>query len=249
MENILFMDLDDTFIYTAYHYKAADAHELQYFVDFFRGDISGLEEILKKEEELDKENVKKFGFTMPRFPTSWVQTFKYFCDKNGRKYSKKNLIEVESLAKIAFQIENDIKPNTAEVLDFLLEQKDELILYTRGDYEHQIAKVKANDLDKWFSEDRIVVVPNKTPEFIRKLVGNRKKDKVYGIGDSYTSDIVPAIEAGIKAIYIPADTWAYENHNNSLEEAKKSKKVIVLKDIIELKTRYDEIFKNNLKDN
>jgi FMN phosphatase YigB (HAD superfamily) len=56
------------------------------------------------------------------------------------------------------------------------------------------------------------------------------------VGNSAKGDILPAVEAGLKAIYIPYETWAWEAVPEGLPDIPE---IIRFKSIIEIKEKYD----------
>ncbi len=60
----------------------------------------------------------------------------------------------------------------------------------------------------------IYILDHKTGEEIRQVIKKSKLEasKSWAVGNSVKSDIKPAMQAGLKAIWIPhTETWAYEN--------------------------------------
>jgi putative hydrolase of the HAD superfamily len=56
---------------------------------------------------------------------------------------------------------------------------------------------------------------------MKELAEERDSKKVWFVGNSAKSDIAPALEIGIGAVYIPQETWAYDNHSlNNLDQSR-----------------------------
>jgi putative hydrolase of the HAD superfamily len=92
-----------------------------------------------------------------------------------------------------------------------LSERGRLVLVTKGDLLHQEAKLAASGLGDFFSG--IEIVSDKKPATFRRLF------EAYGVapgeavmaGDSMRSDILPALEAGAWAAYIPQEgAWSHE---------------------------------------
>jgi len=107
---------------------------------------------------------------------------------------------------------------TEDTLDFLASQKDELLLLSAGDREIQADKIRRNRLCNWFGEDKMYVVRMKSRAEFEKVVGKRDKENIWAVGNSIRSDVLPALEAGLKVVYIPCETWAYEAEHNGLPD-------------------------------
>ncbi|MGM0607332.1 MAG: HAD hydrolase-like protein [Candidatus Muiribacteriota bacterium] len=108
-----------------------------------------------------------------------------------------------------------------------LHKKHHLFLLTKGNYSVQMEKVEKSDIEKFFQG--IIISTRKNIDVYKNLIYRYKldKEKTYMIGNSPKSDIIPALEAGLNAVYIPSETlWELEAHplpdnNNSLFKLKK----------------------------
>jgi len=187
-------------------------HYVQRIEDLLKGINAEpiLKEIVDKQTEIDinlinEYNKKGKGFCLERFPDSFVLTLERFY-KNASTSDKAEVIEI---AKEFMNIKAGLYDGVEETLDFLVKQKDELVLLTKGDPKLQNKKIKINNLDRWFKEIYIRL-DEKAPKIFEKLGRGYKKEEVYSIGDSINSDINPALKVGYKAIHIPQNTWAFE---------------------------------------
>ncbi len=122
-----------------------------------------------------------------------------------------------------------------ETLDFLLGQGDKLVLLTKGDVEIQQGKIKATNCRKWFKEE-VYVVPHKDKIVFGSFLKEKSRENVWHVGNSMRSDVKPALEAGIKMIYIPCETWAYEREQENLLN---DSGIIRLEKIIDIREKYD----------
>ena len=158
----------------------------------------------------DLANVAKFGFTKKRFPTSMAETYRAFCKRHRHK--NENDIE-EKLTTIG----NGVflrKPILLGHADFVLKKLQshyKLILATKGDLDVQEAKIYHSGLGFLF--ERIYILEHKTEKELQQIVdeNNLNIRRSWKIGNSLKSDINPALNIGLKAIWIPYHyTWAYE---------------------------------------
>ena len=86
-----------------------------------------------------------------------------------------------------------------------------MVVFTKGEILDQENKLRRSGLLPYF--DDVVVVSDKTPESYRKLCAGYgvELEEMVMIGDSFKSDIVPVLELGGNAIYIPFDAvWQHE---------------------------------------
>lgn len=98
---------------------------------------------------------------------------------------------------------------TKELLDNLVEKNVALGVITNGPSEHQWAKVKALNVEKWINKNNIIVSydvgVNKPDKRIFELMEKHlklSKEKLFYIGDSLENDVVGANNAGWKVIWI-----------------------------------------------
>jgi len=92
-----------------------------------------------------------------------------------------------------------------------LRTSSQMVLVTKGLPEVQQPKIKASGLEPLF--DDVHIVPEKHADTYCQLLATIGADpkRTWMIGNSPGSDINPAIEAGIGAIYVPHDsTWSAE---------------------------------------
>ena len=87
----------------------------------------------------------------------------------------------------------------------------ELTLFTKGHAEEQQAKIERSGLRAYF--DHCEVVKEKNSAAYRALAQERGFDsnRTWMIGNSPKSDINPALQAGLRAVFIPHErTWTLE---------------------------------------
>jgi len=99
----------------------------------------------------------------------------------------------------------DLIPGSWEVLDTLARRGDRLYLYTLNlvlNEEQKWKKINRLGLDRFFQKGNTYMVSQKTPQMFRWICRGRDPDRCYMVGNSYKNDIRPALDAGIKAIYI-----------------------------------------------
>ena len=93
-----------------------------------------------------------------------------------------------------------------------LQQTHRLILVTKGDIFDQERKLAASGLADYFAA--IEIVADKNPATYARIF-ERHTDgaaRTVMVGNSLRSDILPALEAGAYAVYVPHDlTWSYEH--------------------------------------
>jgi putative hydrolase of the HAD superfamily len=105
----------------------------------------------------------------------------------------------------------EIIAGVEETLEYLAGRHD-LTLFTKGDPEEQKLKVDRSGLAVYFGHTAIV--KEKDTSSYGRLIRERELDpaRTWMIGNSPKSDINPALEAGINAVFVPHDrTWRLEH--------------------------------------
>lgn len=195
--------------------------------------------ILNTQVEIDKKGAEKNGFGKDRFPTSFRIAYTQTLDSCGISHSEKDAEEAYRIGTTVFDKTryetNGFLEGAEKTLDFLLGQGDRLVLITKGDSEIQKDKIDANQLQDWFGED-IYVVNKKNEWTIQSLTkGNLRDedfDEIYHVGNSIRSDVYPALDSGIRSVYIPCETWAFERDHNGVPKDSRLIKLENIEDII-----------------
>jgi len=82
---------------------------------------------------------------------------------------------------------------------------------SKGDVVDQTRKIQQSLLTDYF--DVIEIMPDKGIDDYQRFLSNNSitTDEFVMVGNSLVSDIVPVIEIGARAIYIPSEThWQYD---------------------------------------
>lgn len=103
-------------------------------------------------------------------------------------------------------------PEVRETLDLLAQQRRyRLVVFTKGELMDQEDKLRRSGLEQYFSH--METVSNKTVTEYRQLCENLDvaPEQTLMVGNSFRSDIAPALEAGAWAAHIPYHVvWALE---------------------------------------
>ena len=103
-------------------------------------------------------------------------------------------------------------PEVKETLEALSQtRRYRLVVFTKGELMDQEDKLRRSGLEGYFSH--METVSNKTEREYRQLCENLDvaPEQTLMVGNSFRSDIVPALEAGAWAIHIPYHVvWALE---------------------------------------
>ena len=215
MKKIFIFDLDDTIIECQVNYCRVLAKFCFRLIEAFDYLTPSPKDILIKQNETDLELMKK-PFVKERFPTSLILTYRRFHREiyGNEEYDQKVEKDVFNIGMSVFDIIPKPLPKAIETLARLKKKGNILYLYSLGDKEVQMNKIKDNGLDKIFDKDHIFITRKKSIDELDKIYkailkkyGYVSKDNIIMIGDSLKTDIIPALEFGIKAIKIKANNW------------------------------------------
>ncbi|MDQ0971529.1 putative hydrolase of the HAD superfamily [Neobacillus niacini] len=207
-QNILF-NLDDTLSYCNRYFNLV----IDEFADQMMAWFDSITEdaIKQKQLQLDVAAISEHGLKSDRFPESFVGTYQYYCDLAGREKKKDEIQYLRELGYKVFDIPVEPIPHMNETLQRLKEEGHELYLHTGGDEANQRRKITQLELTTFF-EHRIFISEHKDTTALSDILKTIKADPdvTWMVGNSLRTDIVPALELDIHAIYIPAENeWQY----------------------------------------
>jgi len=200
-------DLDDTLIETSPRYQQV----LERFAECVAQAIPtvGRAEALALQDEIDIEAAKRVGFDKSRFPWSLAETYRVLAKRAGGQPAPET---EQSLVALGYTVFDEPPELCAGAADLLTELKGvaELLLYTLGVPEVQQAKVLHHGFDRVF--DEVHIVPRKTTDALRAVLGERVPAEVMVVGDSLRGEVAPAVALGCRAVHIKRPvSWAYHH--------------------------------------
>ena len=158
--------------------------------------------------ETERKNIRQYGYGVRSFGRSLEETYMKLADQMARR---EVLAEIHNRVVALERTPPKILDGVPETLAYLT-ARHRLILFTKGEPAEQAAKVERSGL-KGIYED-IQIVLEKDSKNYSQMVKKNKIVKTQGwmIGNSPRSDINPAMEAGLNAVYIPhVNTWQLEH--------------------------------------
>lgn len=209
--NVLF-DLDDTLIHCNKYFDMVIDRFAEQVAEWFAEYGLTKEEVKRKQLEIDLAGIDVHGFTIERFPESFAETYDYFIGLYGRVSDPEERRTVLDIGYTVYESDFELYPDVVETLTKLSDAGHTLALYTGGDETVQRKKVEKVNLSPFFG-DRIFVARHKNAEALAGILQNMGYDRsvTWMVGNSLRTDIVPAIENGIGAVYIPPlSNWAFD---------------------------------------
>jgi putative hydrolase of the HAD superfamily len=168
-------------------------------------DQAAIREILL---DIERANAATHGYGSKVFLRSLHECFERLAE---RPVDDADAADIARLTARLVNHDIELIPDVAPTLDELGRRHD-LLLLTKGDPEEQERKVEASGLGHHFRA--VVIVPEKEPSVYAELARAEALDpgRTWMIGNSIKSDVNPALEVGMGAVFIPnANTWALEH--------------------------------------
>jgi len=184
--------------------------------------------------EVERECIIKHGYGLHSFAHALVDTFE--CLSVERITPELH----ERIWGFSHQIAEhpmEILDGVPETLEYL-SQRHHLIVMTKGRPAEQMGKIERSGLKDYFAA--VEVVAEKDPATYREIIAKYElpRDFTWMVGNSPKSDINPALNVGLHAVFVPHDqTWALE-HEELCEPRFPGQKLLHLKRFAELKQHF-----------
>jgi putative hydrolase of the HAD superfamily len=153
-------------------------------------------------------NLAYYGYGVSSFVLSLTETA---IDLTGGQISGGDLRDLIDLAKHMLAEKIEVFPGAQETL-MTLAATWPLMLITKGDLLHQRSKLERSGLVNWFQH--VEIVSHKTPDVYTSILARHAvaPERFVMVGNSLRSDILPVVEAGGWAVYVPAAvSWSHED--------------------------------------
>jgi putative hydrolase of the HAD superfamily len=204
--SLIALDLDDTLMWCKQDYDAAKQQFGAYMeVEYGVAASHAVEEL----EQTSLENVERFGVSMQRFPASFVETYQKLTGENDPMETA----HLYGMGATVFKTEDEyaergLLDGARDVLETLAAHGFEMHLITAGDSRIQQLKIDGLGIGPYFEETHIV--PHATKDVqLRRIMQTKgyTPENTFMIGNSLSSDIVPAVNVGARAVFLPNGDW------------------------------------------
>jgi putative hydrolase of the HAD superfamily len=199
----LIIDADDTlWENNIYFERAFDA-----FVDYLGHSSLTPRQVRDVLDEIETVNARIHGYGSANFGRNLQQCYRRLAE---RDVNEGDLCAVLGFAEKILECPMEVIEGVPETLEYLASRHD-LTLFTKGHPEEQKLKIDRSGLAIWFGHTAIV--REKDAAAYGELVAGRSMDpaRTWMIGNSPKSDINPALEAGLNAVFVPHQhTWVLE---------------------------------------
>jgi len=203
MRHFLLIDADDTLWENNIYFERA-FDEFAGFLDHSSMTPREVREVL---DQIEEANNKIHGYGSANFARNLWQCYQRLAEREVRE---EDLRTAMRFAERILECPMEVIEGVPETLEYLSLRHD-LTLFTKGHTEEQKLKIGRSGLGVFFGHTAIVKEKDATA--YRRLVEERGMDpeRTWMIGNSPKSDINPALEAGLNAVFVPhAHTWILE---------------------------------------
>jgi putative hydrolase of the HAD superfamily len=181
--------------------------------------------------ETEKRNIRQHGYGVRSFRRSLEETYLKLAGNAARREI------VQEIERLALELEATpphIMDGVPETLAYLAKHH-RLVLLTKGEAAEQAAKVERSGLQSYF--DAIEIVIEKDAAVYERMIEQFKIVKTQGwmVGNSPRSDINPALQIGLNAVFVPhSNTW----HLEHAELESGTGKLLILTSFRELRSHF-----------
>ena len=203
MRQHLIVDADDTLWENNIFFERA----FQEFVDYLNHSRLTAAKIRAVLDEIEVANNKVHGYGSATFARNLRECYQRLAEREIRP---EDLERVMWFGEKLLDHPMEVIEGVEETLQDLSERHD-LVLFTKGHPDEQKLKLDRSGLGPYFRA--AAVVKEKDTAAYQSLVAGLGFDrsKTWMIGNSPKSDVNPALEAGLRAVFIPhTHTWSLE---------------------------------------
>lgn len=195
-------DADDTLWVNEQFYREAEKKLCDMLSDYMPA-----EQVIEELYKTEMQDLEWYGYGIKAFVLSMIDTAIRI---SNNTLPAATVQDIMKLGRNMLQKPIELLPRVEETLE-RLNGCYRLVVATKGDILDQERKLRKSGLEKYFHH--IEIMSDKTLAEYTKLLHHLDcpADNFLMIGNSMRSDIVPVLELGAYAAYIPSHvTWAHE---------------------------------------
>ena len=227
----LLIDADDTLWENNIYFERAIAD----FISFLNHHEFTREEVRERLNQVERESIKTHGYGLNGFADALCKTFA------GLSVQPLTPELREQIHGLAFRIADnpvEIIAGVPETLAHLSGRNHHLILMTKGAPAEQASKIERSGLKDYFAAVEVVSEKNAASYQAAAEKYGLDPDVTWMVGNSPRSDVNPALEAGLHAVFVPHDmTWVLE-HDEIVEPSKPGQKLLKLERFAQLQSHF-----------
>jgi putative hydrolase of the HAD superfamily len=199
----LLIDADDTLWENNIYFERAIAN----FISFLNHHQYTPDQVREVLYEVERENIRHHGYGMESFANSLVKCFEQLSVEPLTPGLQQ---KIHSFAHQIAEHPMEFLPEVPETLADLV-KRHRLFMVTKGNITEQSGKVERSGLKNYFTA--IEIVAEKNAAVYHSVVEKYGliREATWMVGNSPNSDINPALEAGLHAVFVPhRNTWLLE---------------------------------------
>lgn len=208
---IIAFDADDTLWANESNFQEIEVEYCKLLADYLPA-----EELSKELFNTEMQNLSIYGFGIKSFTLSMIETA---LRVSANRISPQLIEQIIGFGKTLLNMPVELLPDVKNVLT-TLNGKYKLIVVTKGDLLDQERKLQRSGLQKYF--DHVEIMSDKQVQDYKRLLDQLacEPHEFLMIGNSMKSDILPVLEVGGYAAYIPFHiTWAHEEVEEPVEHS------------------------------
>jgi len=175
-------------------------------------------------------NIKHFGYGIKGFTLSMIETA---CELTEGRITGDKIKEIIGYAKEMLAAPIEVLEGVRETIEEL-SKKYRLMVITKGDLLDQETKLARSGLGDFF--DGFEIVPRKDAKIYKYVMRRHglRAEEFLMVGNSLKSDILPVLEAGAQAVFVPYETeWFHEKVTDEELEGKNFGRIETMRELPE----------------
>lgn len=216
-------DADDTLWHTERIFIDTKDKYKSLLAEFQDGDF-----IERHLDETETDNIKHFGYGIKGFTLSMIETA---CELTEGRITGDKIKQIIGLAKEMLAAPIDVLEGVRETVEEL-SKNYRLMVITKGDLLDQETKLARSGLGDFF--DAFEIVPRKDAKIYRYVMRRHEiaPEEFLMVGNSLKSDILPVLEAGARACFVPYETeWFHERVSDEELEGKQFGRIETMREL------------------
>jgi putative hydrolase of the HAD superfamily len=208
MIEVIGFDADDTLWHNETLYHQAKEELGQILAGFCTP-----EDTKDRLDQTEVNNIQYYGYGIKSFTLSMIESATHV---TGGKVTTTEIDKIITIAKRMLTAPVDLVDGAEATLETLSRQYP-LMLITKGDQFEQERKIHISGIAHFFRYREIV--GEKSTETYQQVLGKYNLDPTHFlmVGNSLRSDILPVLEIGGQAVYIPNETTWFHEHADEAE--------------------------------
>ncbi|HVH87287.1 MAG TPA: HAD family hydrolase [Terriglobales bacterium] len=201
----LLIDADDTLWENNIYFERAIAD----FISFLNHREFAATQVRERLNEVERESIKTHGYGIHSFANALCKTFECL---SVEALTAELRDQIRAFALRIAEHPVEIIAGVPETLQHFTARAHHLILMTKGNPAEQMSKVERSGLKEYFAAIEVVAEKNASAYHGVAEKYGLDADVTWMVGNSPRSDVNPALEAGLHAVFVPHDmTWVLEH--------------------------------------